>query len=210
MSRTGSAICLRKPTAGGSRPSIGRRGHSGKKWSARACRGEDDPPRSFIRSQRNGGGHNHPAVAARALEGVLNAVRLQSAPRVVLALKNRQSRVNKDLWALLPRYFPEGRKPRRYPNEENSPRNRRRRSVGYCGHVVAGGGPMLVERLWLALLASTCVVLVPPLSSLGPLCVLALEQQKVGLSAGAPLLRRWCRRSCQRRSPKRGRCLPDN
>jgi GTPase len=40
--RTGSGTCLRKPTAGRSRPSIGRNGLSGRRWSGRACRGEDD------------------------------------------------------------------------------------------------------------------------------------------------------------------------
>lgn len=43
-SRTGSGIYLRKPTASGSRPSIGRKGRSGRGWSGRDCHGEDDSP----------------------------------------------------------------------------------------------------------------------------------------------------------------------
>ena len=52
MSRTGSGICLREPTARGSRPGTGRKGLTGGGWSGRDCRGEDDPS-SLTHSPRN-------------------------------------------------------------------------------------------------------------------------------------------------------------
>jgi hypothetical protein len=81
-----------RPSVSGRLPLVGHdrasaeKGVSGSGWSGRDCRVKDDLLRSFIRPQRNGGGHDHLAVAGgfrecQGEEGLGDAFRRRQAAR---------------------------------------------------------------------------------------------------------------------------------